>query len=299
MPLLASDPSRMPFRHAFARVGMGAGDAAQLHEAYRALLVQAGIEAVRHADGERQSGSYNLLVAREWMLLVPRSRDAFERASVNSLAYAGALFVREPHQLEAIRKAGPMSVLVEEWGWPLHLLNGTTPASERGPGFGGLRKCEPRGAPSFARRGCVLCRLLEQATAGTWRSRQIGVALGTHYPERERSSSAKSEWAQRRPRAGPTPRAPCAIATLAPDRRVDHHARLLKTTPLFHVHARDAGRFQPVRPVKRSSSAAAENASGRPGSQGLDPSSKAGLHTGNSSSAHRRLTSRPGQRPSP
>lgn len=112
-PLLASQPPRLPFRHAFAPVGMEARDAAQLHEAYHALLVQAGIEAVRHADGERQSGSYNLLVAREWMLLVPRSRDAFERASVNSLAYAGALFVREQHQLEAIRSAGPMSVLAQ------------------------------------------------------------------------------------------------------------------------------------------------------------------------------------------
>jgi len=112
-PLLAPGPPRLPFRHAFAPVGMEAHDAARLHDAYRALLLQAGIEVVPHADGERQSGSYNLLVAREWMLLVPRSRDAFERASVNSLAYAGALFVREPHQLEAIRKAGPMSVLVE------------------------------------------------------------------------------------------------------------------------------------------------------------------------------------------
>lgn len=112
-PVLASEPPRLPFRHAFASVGMQTRDAGRLHEAYRALLVQAGIEAVRHADGERQSGSYNLLIAREWMLLVPRSRDAFERASINSLAYAGALFVREPHELEAIRGVGPMSVLAQ------------------------------------------------------------------------------------------------------------------------------------------------------------------------------------------
>ena len=110
-PLLASDRSSLPFRHAFAPVGMDTGDAAQLHEAYRALLAEAGIEAVRQADGERQSGSYNLLVAREWMLVVPRSRDAFERSSINSLAYAGAFFVREPYQLEAMRRAGPMAVL--------------------------------------------------------------------------------------------------------------------------------------------------------------------------------------------
>ena len=110
-PLLASARSSLPFRHAFAPVGMAGGDAGQLHDAYRALLGNAGIEAVRHADGERQSGSYNLLVAREWMLLVPRSREAFEGASINSLAYAGALFVREPHQLEAMRRTGPMAVL--------------------------------------------------------------------------------------------------------------------------------------------------------------------------------------------
>ena len=36
-----------------------------------------------------------------------------EGASINSLSYAGALFVREPHQLDAVRRKGPMAVLAE------------------------------------------------------------------------------------------------------------------------------------------------------------------------------------------
>ena len=107
--VLGGAPPDLPFRHAYARVE--ASDAAQMHECYRALLAKAGIEGHPHADGERQSGPYNLLVTRHWMLLVPRSVDSFAGASINSIAYAGALFVREPHQLEAIKAVGPMAVL--------------------------------------------------------------------------------------------------------------------------------------------------------------------------------------------
>ena len=108
-PLLEGPPPDLPFRHAFAHVQ--ASDGAQMHQCYRALLARTGIEGHPHADGERQSAPYNLLIARDWMLLVPRSVDTFAGASINSIAYAGALFVREPHQLEAIRAVGPMAVL--------------------------------------------------------------------------------------------------------------------------------------------------------------------------------------------
>jgi ATP adenylyltransferase len=117
-PRLGAVPVRLPFAHAFAREGVG--DAAKMHEVYRHLLAEVGIQAKRGTEGEWQSGPrgalrgtapYNLLVTREWMLLVPRSRDAFEKVSINSLAFAGALFVREPYQLEDVRRVGPMGVL--------------------------------------------------------------------------------------------------------------------------------------------------------------------------------------------
>ena len=110
-PLLAAEPPRLPFPHAFVRSGMN--EPGTLHEAYRGLLDAAGIGGGAAPDGELQEEPYNLLVTRGWMLLVPRSHDAFEGVSINSLAFAGALLVREPHQLDAIRRAGPMGVLTQ------------------------------------------------------------------------------------------------------------------------------------------------------------------------------------------
>ena len=107
--LLEASPPRLPFPHAFERSGMN--EPARLHEVYRSLLKRVGIESHAAPDGERNSEPYNLLMARDWMLLVPRSRDKFEGASINSLGYAGALLVREPHQLDAVRRVGPMGVL--------------------------------------------------------------------------------------------------------------------------------------------------------------------------------------------
>ena len=41
------------------------------------------------ADDGRMAGSYNLLVTRRWMLMVPRVRECFHPISFNSLAFAG------------------------------------------------------------------------------------------------------------------------------------------------------------------------------------------------------------------
>jgi ATP adenylyltransferase len=75
--------------------------------AYRAL-------AARTALGLTPSGAdrpYNLLITRRWMLLVPRSRGAFEGIDVNALGFAGALLVKNREQLEIVRRHGPLAVL--------------------------------------------------------------------------------------------------------------------------------------------------------------------------------------------
>ena len=63
------------------------------------------------ADDERVGGSYNLLVTRQWMLLVPRIRECFHTISFNSLAFVGALLVRDPVQMDLLRAAGPFAAL--------------------------------------------------------------------------------------------------------------------------------------------------------------------------------------------
>jgi ATP adenylyltransferase len=78
---------------------------------YLAMLERAGIPPREAPDGLRQSAPYNLLLGPDWMLLVPRSRECFDGLSVNALAYAGSLFVRDGRQLQRIREAGPLAVL--------------------------------------------------------------------------------------------------------------------------------------------------------------------------------------------
>ncbi|MBP0590196.1 phosphorylase [Paraburkholderia sp. LEh10] len=105
----------LPFRHAFMRVALdppaSAGAAKSALDSYHALLEATGVGAIE-IDGERcQSMPYNLLVTRQWMLLVPRSAERVEGVSVNALGFAGSLFVRDAAQMDLIERLGPISVL--------------------------------------------------------------------------------------------------------------------------------------------------------------------------------------------
>lgn len=83
--------------------------ATRLRERYASLLVETGLG---HPPGKRNQGEpYNLLITREWMLMVPRSRECWEGVSINALGYAGALLVRDRDQLRRLRLAGPRRVL--------------------------------------------------------------------------------------------------------------------------------------------------------------------------------------------
>jgi len=85
--------------------------ATRIHTSYRAMLADTGVEAINKGSWFRQSRPYCLLVTRQWMLLVPRSREFFEDISVNSLGFAGGLLVRNEAQVERVRTVGPMRIL--------------------------------------------------------------------------------------------------------------------------------------------------------------------------------------------
>ena len=101
-----------PFSHAIARIDPGWLDspltaARATLDCYYTLLRAVGLQV----NGSRQSGAYNLLATREWMLIVPRSREDFEAISINSLGFAGALLVRDRQQMKRLRECGPMTLL--------------------------------------------------------------------------------------------------------------------------------------------------------------------------------------------
>jgi ATP adenylyltransferase len=91
---------RLPFRHA---LGPPPQQPAQAHATYMDLLRQVGCE--------RPGEPYNLLATRDWMLVVPRSQECFEDISLNALAFAGSLLVKNREQLERVRAVGPVAML--------------------------------------------------------------------------------------------------------------------------------------------------------------------------------------------
>ena len=105
----------IPFLHAFKRFSsmthLHDMAARALHQMYRLMLQQVGMNPFTEREETLQSGPYNLLFTRDWMLLVPRSREFFESISVNALGFAGALLARTPEEMDFIQNKGGMCIL--------------------------------------------------------------------------------------------------------------------------------------------------------------------------------------------
>jgi ATP adenylyltransferase len=114
--LVAGSLPTLPFCHAIAPLTLAletAPDQAAQHclTLYHQLLQTTGLIADPACMGERQSVPYNLLLTRDWMLLVPRSQDRVAGISVNSLGFAGALLVRNADQLQRLKQMTPLALL--------------------------------------------------------------------------------------------------------------------------------------------------------------------------------------------
>jgi ATP adenylyltransferase len=105
----------LPFVHSFIRMArdmLAVGPAAsRAFEHYSTMLAHVGMQPADPSRPQRQSMPYCFLMTREWLLLVPRTKELFEDISFNSLAFAGSLFVRNEEQLARLREAGPMNAL--------------------------------------------------------------------------------------------------------------------------------------------------------------------------------------------
>ena len=97
-----------PFAHGLMRLELGERLPSEAAEAtivsYHTLLERLNLSA---------GSAYNLLATRDWLLLVPRSRESFESISVNSLGFAGSLFVRDPEQMQQLKDQRPMTILTQ------------------------------------------------------------------------------------------------------------------------------------------------------------------------------------------
>jgi ATP adenylyltransferase len=103
-----------PFRHALAKLDLD--PAHKLTNAARAMLsyYHCLLEAVGlpvNENERQQPGAYNLLATKEWMLIVPRSQESFHSIPVNSLGFAGSLFVRDRQQKKLLQELRPLNLL--------------------------------------------------------------------------------------------------------------------------------------------------------------------------------------------
>jgi len=118
-PMLSGPGPRcpgLPFPHAFCRLRGSIANtplatAEEAQGLYLALLAQLGIGSEKREGRPWQSAPYNLLIAHDWMLAVPRTTEFFRDISVNALGFAGSLFVKDRGELELICEEGAMRVL--------------------------------------------------------------------------------------------------------------------------------------------------------------------------------------------
>lgn len=114
-PEVTSLPN-LPFLHGIAplhleeRVSPSVAAIAML-ECYTQLLATLDLQSRRSETGQPQTDAYNLLITRQWLLLVPRSQESFASISINALGFAGALLVRNSEQMQLLQQIGPMTVL--------------------------------------------------------------------------------------------------------------------------------------------------------------------------------------------
>ena len=103
----------LPFKHALVRFApdqfrapLAAARATLEH--YDLMLKAMSLHSASEDD---PPAPYNLLVTRAWMLLVPRSREAFASIQVNALGFAGTLLVRTAQQVQTMKDYGPLNLL--------------------------------------------------------------------------------------------------------------------------------------------------------------------------------------------
>lgn len=104
---------QLPFHHAVAKIPPEWWHAPHAHASTALAAWRELWQALGHGITRKQEQPvpYNLLMTRERMWLVPRSRGEWEGIGVNALGYAGALLVRDEIQNDRLLRIGPARIL--------------------------------------------------------------------------------------------------------------------------------------------------------------------------------------------
>jgi len=101
----------LPFQHRIVSLSLDWSQppqvAAGLLATYGTLLSALGMSL----QPPQPSTPYNLLLTRQWMMVVMRSQESYRSIPVNALGFAGSLLVKTPEQFARLKAVGPMTLL--------------------------------------------------------------------------------------------------------------------------------------------------------------------------------------------
>lgn len=96
----------LPFVHAVRDVTAGTPE--MLHQTYGALLNQ--LEERLRGRWTRED-SYNMLLTREYMMVIPRRADFIMSVGANAMGFAGSFFLGTQAEIDDLKMLGPSRVL--------------------------------------------------------------------------------------------------------------------------------------------------------------------------------------------
>lgn len=105
-----------PFLHGLLPLAISLDSSPQIwaesiYECYERLLHNLGLKKDANSPTSSSHQPYNLLLTRQWMLIIPRSAEKFAEIGINSLGFAGALLVRNQTELQLLKDLTPLGLL--------------------------------------------------------------------------------------------------------------------------------------------------------------------------------------------
>ena len=105
--LLGKAPRPLPFVVAISPLQWDAARSPEL----ASIDLHACYQCLRQELNLAPQDAFNLLATRHWLAIIPRLKERHENISVNSLGFAGTLFVRDRETLQRLQAIGPLTVL--------------------------------------------------------------------------------------------------------------------------------------------------------------------------------------------
>ncbi len=97
----------LPFRHAYTKLDYQESNTLEELAQISFNNYQKLLKTLNLIEGK----PYNLLMRKEWMLIVPRSQPGYQDIGVNSLGFAGAMLVSYREQLDFVKEYQPLNIL--------------------------------------------------------------------------------------------------------------------------------------------------------------------------------------------